>query len=233
MAHETILVVEDERDIAEMVAYNLRKNAYQVTVAHSGEDALQIIRHDTPDLVLLDLMLPGVDGMEVCRRIKQDARTRATAVIMLTAKSEEVDIVTGLELGADDYITKPFSPKVLIARTRAAIRRIHGVNDEIEDDVIRIHGIVLDVKRHRVTCDNREIHLTTTEFAILELLARNPGWVFTRDRIIGAVHGSEYHVTDRSVDVQVLGLRRKLDKYSRTIQTVRGVGYRMEENRSR
>lgn len=228
MAKESILVVEDEEDILELVTYSLSKEGYQVHGAVSGEEGLKAVRSNPPDLVVLDLMLPGVDGLEVCKRLKADPRLVQIPVVMLTAKGEEADIVTGLELGADDYLTKPFSPKVLIARVRAALRRkVKAPPDEGE--TVRIHDIVIHPGRHEVLVKEKSVDLTATEFRILHFLARSPGWVFTRYQIVNAVHGEDYPVTDRSVDVQVFGLRKKLGPAGRYIETVRGVGYRFKE----
>ena len=228
MPRERLLVVDDERDILELIVYNLEREGYTVDAVTSGESALARATRNRPDLVVLDLMLPGLDGIEVCRRLKQDAATRDVPVIMLTAKSEDSDIVTGLEIGADDYITKPFSPRVLVARVRAALRRGRDSAGQVADDRITIHRISIDVSRHEVTVDGRMVSLSATEFAVLTLLAGNPGLVFSRARIIDAVKGKDYPVTERSVDVQILGLRKKLGARGGHVQTVRGVGYRFQ-----
>ncbi|NQU24971.1 MAG: response regulator transcription factor [Candidatus Nealsonbacteria bacterium] len=228
MARENILVVEDEEEIQELVRYNLAKEGFSVTCAGSGEEALQKVRRQLPALVVLDLMLPGLDGLEVCKVLKGDAATRDVAVVMLTAKGEEADIVTGLELGADDYITKPFSPRVLIARIRAVLRR-RATEPAGETAVIRIHNLVIHPGRHEVTVDDEPVTLTSTEFRVLHVLARRPGWVYTRLQIAEAVHGVDYPVTDRSVDVQIVALRKKLAAAGRYIETVRGVGYKLKE----
>ncbi len=226
---ERVLVVDDEQDIRELIQYNLQKEGYSVVCVGTGEEAMEALQRRLPDVVVLDLMLPGVDGRDVCKRLKQDPRTSGIPVVMLTAKSEDADIVSGLELGADDYVTKPFSPKVLIARLRAVLRRAHeNDSDEEEENRISIHGIVIDVSRHAVLMDGEEVSLSATEFAILQFLARNPGWVFSRNKIIDSVKGKDYPVTERSVDVQILGLRKKLGQKGHHIQTVRGVGYRLQ-----
>mgnify|MGYP006289587203 CR=1 FL=1 len=229
MARESVLVVDDEEDILELIQYNLEKEGYTVKTVKTGEECLSIVGKLSPEIVVLDLMLPGLDGLEVCKRLKQSEPTRSIPVLMLTAKSEDSDIVSGLELGADDYITKPFSPKVLIARVRAVLRRSseQGV-ERPKETKIRIHDIVIDVSRHEVSCDGSVIPLSATEFGILEFLARNPGWVFSRNKIIDTVKGKDYPVTERSVDVQILGLRKKLGSQGKYIQTVRGVGYRLQ-----
>lgn len=228
MPKETILVVEDEADILELIRYNLSKEGYNVVGAASGEEALKKAQAQTPDLVLLDLMLPQLDGLEVCKRFKQDDRTRATPVVMLTAKGEEADVVTGLEVGADDYIVKPFSPRVLLARVRAVLRRARrGVPGE--DEAITVHNISIHPGRREVLVDGKKLELTNTEFRVLHYLARRPGWVYTRYQIVDAVHGEHYPVTERSVDVQIVGLRKKLGKAGKYIETVRGVGYRFKD----
>jgi two-component system phosphate regulon response regulator PhoB len=229
MAKERILVVDDEEDILELVTYNLAREGYLITGALTGEEALKRARSEVFDLILLDLMLPGIDGLEVTKSLKSNQKTRNIPIIMLTAKGEEADIVTGLELGADDYITKPFSPRVLTARVRAVLRRI---SEEALDDtsLLRIHELEIDPGRRMVTASGDPIDLTFTEFQVLLLLARRPGWVFTRTQIVDAVRGSDYPVTDRSVDVQIVGLRKKLGSFGKYIETVRGVGYRFREN---
>ena len=228
MAREKILVVDDEEDILELVRYNLSKERYRVTSALSGEIALQKAREEHPDLILLDLMLPGLDGLSVCRELKRDPAIGSTPIIMLTAKGEDADIVVGLELGADDYIVKPFSPRVLQARIKAVLRRRE--HDEADDAFIRIHDLSIYPARHEVLLKGIPIILTTTEFRILHFLARRPGWVFSREKIINAVKGEDYAVTDRSVDVQIVGLRKKLGSAGESIQTVRGVGYKFKES---
>lgn len=228
MAKEKLLVVEDDEDIQELIIFNLAKEGYQVKGVSSGEDALAAVEENIPDVVVLDLMLPGVDGLEVCRQLKRDQKTQEVSVIMLTAKGEETDIVTGLELGADDYITKPFSPRVLVARIRSVMRR-RKVNTSDEQSTLRVHNLVIHPGRHEVLIDDRRIDLTPTEFRLLHLLARRPGWVFTRYQIVNSLHGEDYPVTDRSVDVQCAGLRKKLGNAGKYIETVRGVGYRFQE----
>ena len=229
MAKEHILVVDDEEDILELLTYNLSREGYRVTGALTGEEALKKIRSIAFDLIVLDLMLPGIDGLEVSKRLKNDPKARNIPILMLTAKGEEADIVTGLELGADDYITKPFSPRVLIARIRAVLRR---KSEKPVDDsaVIRIHALEIDPGRRSVLAGGKPIELTFTEFQVLLILAKRPGWVFTRSQIVDAVRGSDYPVTDRSVDVQIVGLRKKLKSFGKYIETVRGVGYRFREN---
>ena len=228
MAKESILIVEDEEDILELVKYNLSKEGYRVAGAASGEAALKSARNSLPDLILLDLMLPGIDGLDVCKILKNDTKTKLIPIIMLTAKGEESDIVAGLEVGADDYITKPFSPKVLVARVRTALRR--GARRGAKDDAtLKVHNIVIDPGRHEVLVSGKPTELTLTEFLILHLLARHPGWVFSRYQIVNEIRGEDTIVTDRSVDVQIVGLRRKLGDAGQNIETVRGVGYKLKE----
>ncbi len=226
MPKETILVVDDEEDILELVRYNLKNYGYTVECAATGEIAVEIIRSRQPDIVLLDLMLPGIDGLDVCRIVKNDPRTSHIPIIMLTAKGDESDIVTGLELGADDYITKPFSPRVLIARIKAMLRR--GREEEHAVAFSR-HGIVLNETIRDVRTDGKPVDLTATEFNILRMFMKHPGWVFTRGQIINTIKGDDYPVTDRSIDVQIVGIRRKLGGNGACIETVRGVGYRFKE----
>ncbi len=229
MSAKMVLVIEDEDDVAELLRYNLEQEGYKTEVTASGEQGLDMARKLLPDLVLLDIMLPGLDGMEVCRRLKQSPDTTSIPVVMLTAKSEESDMVAGLELGADDYVTKPFSPKVLLARIKAVLRRRHNRPEPDDGSVLRVHDLVVDRRRHLVRLADQTVELTHTEFAILYFLASHPGWAYTRTQIVDGVHGSEYPVTERSVDVHVMSLRRKLGHASRYIQTVRGVGYRFAE----
>jgi len=224
MAKPTILVVDDEEDIQELVTLNLRREGYSVVTCETGEQALRQVAAKAPDAIILDLMLPGIDGLEVCRRLKADPKTQQIAVVMLTAKGEEVDIVTGLELGADDYVTKPFSGKVLVARLRRLLRRHQEVDDE--NAVVTIHELTIDPTRHEVLVGGKAVVLTLTEFNILHTLARRPGRVFTRYQIVDSIHGSDYLVTDRAVDVQIVSLRKKLGPCAKYVDTVRGVGYR-------
>ncbi|HMK35932.1 MAG TPA: response regulator transcription factor [Desulfomonilaceae bacterium] len=228
MPREKILVVDDEEDILELLRYNLAKEGYQVQCVQSGEQALARVSEDPPALILLDLMLPGLDGLDVCRALKRNAASAGIPLIMLTAKGEDADIVAGLELGADDYVNKPFSPRVLLARIKTALRRKQQPEQD-ETSVIKIEGLVIDPVRYEAFVDGAAIALTVTEFRILHLLARRPGWVFSRDQIINAVKGEDYAVTERSVDVQIVGLRKKLGEAGAFIHTVRGVGYRFKE----
>jgi two-component system phosphate regulon response regulator PhoB len=225
-----ILVVEDEEDILALIHYNLTREGFRSTCATSGEEAFRVIQKDPPDLVILDLMLPGIDGLEVCRTLKSQEETRSIAVLMVTAKGEEADVVAGLEMGADDYVTKPFSPRILIARARAVLRRHEaGVVPVEQSDVIQTAGLLIHPGRNEVLVDGISVDLTYTEFRVLHFLASRPGWVFTRYQIVNAVRGDDYSVTDRAVDVQIVGLRKKLGAYGKFIETVRGVGYRFKD----
>jgi two-component system phosphate regulon response regulator PhoB len=228
MPKERILVVDDEEDILELVRYHLAREGYQLTLAATGEEALKKAKLETFALIVLDLMLPGLDGLEVAKALKADARTKGVPIVMLTAKGEDADVVSGLEIGADDYITKPFSPRVLTARVKAVLRR--RAKAPLDDTkVITIRELEIDPGRRAVLAGGRPVDLTYTEFQLLSVLARRPGWVFTRAQIVDAVRGTDYPVTDRSVDVQVVGLRKKLGTYGNYIETVRGVGYRFKE----
>jgi len=224
---EKILVVDDEEDLLELVRYNLSKAGYSVDCALNGVSALKQAKTGRPDLMILDLMLPDLDGLEVCKILKGEPDTARIPIIMLTARAEEADLVLGLELGADDYITKPFSPRVLLARVKAVLRR--KAEKTGSENLIRIHNIAIEPGKRKVLVDRSEVELTFTEFQILHLLAQKPGWVFSREQIIDAVKGEQYAVTDRSVDVQIVGLRKKLGKAGKYIETVRSAGYRMKE----
>lgn len=219
--------MDDEENILELVKYNLSKEGYEVLCVTTGEEAIKHARSEVPDMVLLDLMLPGVDGLEVCRVLKRDSKTSHIPIVMLTAKSEEADIVAGLELGADDYVTKPFSPRVLLARVKAVLRRKSTAAGR-ETEPIKVGDMLIDPARYEVTVKGKPIELTAMEFRLLRFLASKPGRVFTRHQIIDSVKGDDYIVTDRSVDVQVVGLRKKLGSLGKYIETVRGVGYRFK-----
>ncbi len=227
MLKEKILVVDDEEDILELVRYNLAKEGYQVKCVTSGEQALQEAKDGFPDVILLDLMLPGLDGLDVCRRLKSDPVTNSIPIIMLTAKDEDADIVTGLELGAEDYVTKPFSPHVLLARLKACLRRRRQERSD-ETGALRVGDLSINPTRHEVLVKGKPALLTPTEFRILQFLATRSGWVFSRDQIIRAVRGEDYPVTDRSVDVQIAGLRKKLGSAGNTIRNHQRSGLQIE-----
>jgi len=225
-----ILVVDDEEDIRELVKYNLEREGHQVTCADSGESAVDIARRDDIDLIVLDLMLPGIDGLEVTRTLKGSPETAAIPILMLSAKGEEADIVTGLELGADDYVPKPFSPRELLARIRAVRRRSDNSRGKAaNDDALVLGDIEIRPGMVQVKVSGEPVELTFSEFSLLLLLARRPGWVFTRSQIVDGVRGDNYAVTDRSVDVIVAGLRKKLGACSSYVETVRGIGYRFKD----
>ncbi len=227
MSKGRILVVDDEEDILELVKYNLEREGYLVDCVETGEEAIERAVAIRPDGILLDLMLPGVDGIEVCRELRRKPDTRTIPIIMMTAKGEEADVVSGLEVGADDYVPKPFSTKVLVARLRALLRRTSGQADTEAGEVIRRGPLVLDLGRREASLDGNLLELTFTEFEILHLLARRPGWVYSRSRIVNEIKGSDYPVTERAVDVQIVGLRKKLGDAD-LIETVRGVGYKFK-----
>lgn len=226
MPNEKILIVEDEPAIRELIRLTLQSAGYPAAYeAADGETGLQLARKHHPDLILLDLMLPGIDGLTVCRKLKADEETRNIPVIMLTAKSEESDVVLGLEMGAGDYVTKPFSRKILIARIRAQLR---DFSEQENSSEIRRSGLVVNPDQHRVRLDDRELELTFSEFEILRLFVSHPGRVYTRSQIIARIKGVDYPVTERSIDVQIVNLRRKLGTWGVNIETIRGVGYRLK-----
>lgn len=229
MGKPNILVIEDEPDIAEVIQYNLAREGYRVDVVGDGEIALERVVRDAPDLVLLDLMLPGLDGVELCRRLKEDPLTRAVPVIMVTAKGEESDVVLGLGVGADDYVAKPFSPRELTARVRAVLRRGALRGDAGKRERVARDGLVIDAVKHDVRVDGERVGFTATEFRLLHFLASHVGRAFTRDELLSRVIGEHATVTDRNIDVHVRMIRRKLGRHRELIETVRGVGYRFRE----
>jgi DNA-binding response OmpR family regulator len=229
---ETILVVEDEPDIREVIEYNLSREGFSVLSSGDGEDGLVLAREKAPDLVLLDLMLPSTDGVDVCRRLKEDPLTRSIPVIMVTAKGEESDVVIGLGLGADDYVKKPFSPKELIARVRAVLRRGALKEERGAGERIVRGGLVIDAGRHELSIDGEPVTLTATEMRLLHFLASHPGRVFDRSHLLSRVIGEHAVVIDRNIDVHVRSIRQKLGPYRELIETVRGVGYRFRDERA-
>jgi two-component system, OmpR family, alkaline phosphatase synthesis response regulator PhoP len=229
MTRETILVVDDEEDIQELVKLCLQREGYEVLAVGTGDQALAVARSRQPALIILDLLLPGLQGLDICKILKADLKTRAIPIIILSAKSAESDIVTGLELGADDYITKPFSSKVLVARTRRTLRK--EAEQGLDRSVITVHDLTIDPSRCEALLQDRPLSLTLSEFKILYVLARRPGIVFSRYQIVDSLHGGDYVVTDRAVDVQITYLRKKLGPYRDYIETVRGVGYRFKDSR--
>jgi two-component system alkaline phosphatase synthesis response regulator PhoP len=233
-----ILLIEDQPDLSELISFNLTREGFSV---HARPDALGILDAVlalSPQLIILDLMLPGLNGYDACKLIKQNARTQDIPILIISAKSEEADIVTGLELGADDYLPKPFSPRVLVARVRALLRRTQPTqsavtpstlpHDEDSEEVKTLHGLSIDPNAHEVRYEGQPISLTVSEFKALEFLAQKPGWVFSRYQIVEAIRGENYFVTDRTIDVLMVGLRKKLGKIGSIIETVRGVGYRLK-----
>ena len=228
MTKQRLLIIEDDEDIRELLVYNLEKNGYAAQAVETGEDGLASAGRHNPDLILLDLMLPGVDGLSVCRQLKGNKATREIPIIIVSAKGEEADIITGLELGADDYLAKPFSPNILLSRVRAVLRRIgQALPDEAA--ILKLHELVIDPKKFKATLAGEPLDLTASEFRILYYLASHQGWVFTRYQIMDAIRGEGYVVTERAIDVQIAGLRKKLGDHSDYIETVRGVGYRCLE----
>ena len=225
-----ILIVEDEQDIRDLLIFNLQKEGFKVESADNGDSALSLIRKNNFDLILLDLMLPGIGGFDLTRILKNDKKTSKTPILMLTAKGEESDIVKGLELGADDYMTKPFSIKILIARINKIL--IKSSNRSDEANVLKHNSLSINLKARDVIVEGKKIDLTFTEFEILKLLASHSKWVYTRSEIINNIRGDDYIVTDRTIDFQIVGLRKKMGPAGKYIKTVRGVGYRFEDEDS-
>ena len=229
MSKRKIIIIEDEPDILEVLSYNLRREGFEILAAGDGAQGLALVKREKPDLVLLDLMLPGMDGVEVCTTIKKHPETHNTLIIMVTAKGEESDIVLGLGVGADDYISKPFSPKELVARVKAVLRRGVLLETQPPQETIKLGQLVIDSVKYRVTYGEREIKLTATEFRILQYLASHPGRVFTREQLLNHALGDDVVVVDRNIDVHVRGIRKKLDVEPPLIETIRGIGYRMAD----
>ena len=228
MAKEKILIVDDEEHIIELIKFNLLNSGYDVFTANDGLDAVKIAKAEKPSLMLLDLMLPGIDGFDVCKEIKRDNEMRKTSIIMLTAKGEELDKILGLELGADDYITKPFSVRELLARVKAVLRRTNSFN-ETEEDVYDSENLKVDFERHEVCVNGEKIDLTLKEFELLQILIKNKGKILKRETLLDKIWGYEYIGETRTVDVHIRYLRKKIeedDKNPRFIETIRGVGYR-------
>ncbi len=227
MKKERILIVDDEEDIIDVIKFNLEREGYDVISVKSGEKGVDAVERHNPDLIILDLMLPGIDGIDVCKKLKGDSETKNIPIIMLTAKDSELDIIIGLEFGADDYMTKPFSPKVLTARIKAMLRRVKTETEDAE--IIKKDEIEMNLTKHEVKCNNTKVDLTYSEFAILKLLIKKAGRVFSRQQIVNATKDNEYVITERAIDVQIVGLRKKLGKLGSSIKTIRGVGYKFEE----
>jgi two-component system phosphate regulon response regulator PhoB len=227
MAKLKILVVEDDRSLAEVLTYNLKQAGYEVLVATDGQDGLLQAQIKSPDIVILDLMLPVIDGLDVCRRLRADASTRDMLILMLTAKSEESDQIVGFSLGADDYVAKPFSVKVLLERIKALRRRRSG--EVASDEVTTKQGVTVDRRRHQASAEGKTLQLTRSEFRLLDTLIRQPGRVFHRTELIDAALGEDTMVMERTIDVHIRALRRKLGESADVIETVRGVGYRYRD----
>lgn len=229
-ARRKILVVDDEKDIVDLVAYNLGRSGYETLTAFNGNQALEIARKNAPDLIILDLMLPGLDGMEVARRLKAEAATAAIPIVMLTAKGEETDVVVGLTLGADDYVTKPFSMKVLLARVGSVLRRTEAGPVAPEGGLLKAGPLTIDTLKHEVAVNDEAVKLTLTEFKLLSALVIARGRVLTRDQLMDKAMGTDVFVTDRAIDVHITAIRKKLGSASWLVHTVRGVGYRLRES---
>jgi two-component system phosphate regulon response regulator PhoB len=228
MTRPKILIIEDERALTQVLTYNLQREGYETLLAHDGQEGLRKAQTHIPDLILLDLMLPVMDGLEVCRQLRGGEQTRKIPILMLTAKGEETDQLVGFSLGADDYVTKPFSVKVLLQRIKAIQRRFQGEGEPT--DVIEHLGVKLDRLRHQVSVNGKALELTPTEFRLLECFLRQPGRAFTRAQLMDAAMGEEAVVLERTIDVHVKSLRRKLGPAGKLIETVRGLGYRLREN---
>ncbi len=223
-----VLVVDDEKDLVDLITYNLQRNGYDVVSAFNGNAALEVAEREQPDLIVLDLMLPGIDGTEVARRLKADARSANTPIIMLTAKAEETDVVVGLTLGADDYVTKPFSMKILLARLASVLRRAEPVSPT-EDGLLKAGPLSIDTSKHEVMVEGDTLRLTLTEFKLLAALVGARGRVLTRDQLMDKAMGTDVFVTDRAIDVHITAIRKKLGNANWLVHTVRGVGYRLQE----
>jgi len=228
MKRKEIVVIEDEADILEVIQYNLSLEGYEVCSALDGEEGLRLIKRKVPDLVLLDLMLPGLDGIEICRKLKADPATHFISIIMVTSKGEESDIVLGLGMGADDYVTKPFSPKELMARVKSVLRRGSFRDDNAHEQISR-DGMVIDLDRHEVRLEGKKIVLTAKEFQLLYFLASHPGRVFTREDLLNHVSSEDAFIIDRNIDVHIRAIRKKLDKHRDLIETIHRVGYRFRD----
>lgn len=230
MSKRKIVIIEDEPDILEVLGYNLRREGFEIFTANDGTKGLSLVKREHPDLVLLDLMLPGMDGVEIATAIKKNADTQNTLIIMVTAKGEESDIVLGLGVGADDYVSKPFSPKELVARVKAVLRRGVLLDTELPQEKINLGDLLIDAVKYKVAYANREVKLTATEFRILHYLASHPGRVFTREQLLNHALGDDVVVVDRNIDVHIRGIRKKLEVEPPLIETIRGVGYRMADS---
>ena len=227
ITNNKILIIEDDKDIRDLISFNLSKNGYKTILSKDGEKGIEKAKNEKPDLVLLDLMLPGIHGLDVCKILKTDSSLNKLSIIMLTALGQEEDIIKGLEAGADDYITKPFSFKILFARIKSVLRR-KKTKESSNKGPVNLYGVKIDPQTRQVIINENELKLTFTEFQILYLLASHPGWVFTRYQIIDKIRSDNNSVTDRSVDFQIVGLRKKMNNLGKLIETIRGVGYRFK-----
>jgi len=227
ITNNKILIIEDDKDIRDLISFNLSKNGYKTILSRDGEKGIEKAKNEKPDLVLLDLMLPGIHGLDVCKILKTDSSLNKLSIIMLTALGQEEDIIKGLEAGADDYITKPFSFKILFARIKSVLRR-KKTKESSNKGPVNLYGVKIDPQTRQVIINENELKLTFTEFQILYLLASHPGWVFTRYQIIDKIRSDNNSVTDRSVDFQIVGLRKKMNNLGKLIETIRGVGYRFK-----
>lgn len=230
MTGKSIVLIEDEPDIQEIIAYNLQREGYQVNGALSGEEGLRLITQKKPDLILLDLMLPGIDGLEVCRQVRANPQVCDIPIIMVSAKGEESDVVLGLGLGADDYVAKPFSPKELIARVKAVIRRSAALGNAEEAATIEFGDLIIEPEKHKVSLAGRDLVFTASEFKMLKALAAHPGRVFTREQLINKSLGENVVVVDRNIDVHIRAIRKKLGDENQFIETIRGIGYRFSDS---
>lgn len=224
----SIAVVDDEEDIVDLITHHLEKEKFKVEPFYDGESILEYVKKNKPDLIILDLMLPGIDGLEVCKFLKKDEQTSSIPIIMLTAKSTEADKIVGLELGADDYITKPFSPRELVARVKTVLRRLESKQQQAK--VIDVDDLIVDLSKYLVTINQKKINLTTTEFKLLSVLISRPGWVFARQQLLDAIWEYDRVVLDRTIDVHIRNLRKKLGRYGKYIKSMRGVGYKFEKD---
>ncbi|MFT7130372.1 MAG: phosphate regulon transcriptional regulator PhoB [Gammaproteobacteria bacterium] len=229
MSQDKIVVVEDEPDILEVFSYNLKREGFEVATSLEGSSGLKLIQQNMPDLVLLDLMLPGMDGLDICRHLKGDVKTQNIPIIMVTAKGEESDIVLGLGLGADDYITKPFSPKELIARVKAVLRRVEVSDVSQKRNFIKVGDLEIDISKHKVILEDNEIKMTATEFRLLSYLMSQSGRVFSREQLLNQAFGNDVVVVDRNIDVHIRAIRKKTGENNNYIETIRGVGYRFKD----
>jgi len=230
MSNKKIVIIEDEPDILEVLSYNLKREGFEVFTAVNGTLGLSLVNKENPDLLLLDLMLPGMDGIEICSNVKSNPANQNTLIIMVTAKGEESDIVLGLGVGADDYITKPFSPKELVARVKAVLRRGTLVESAPRQDQVKVGKLAIDPAKYEVTVGGNEIRLTATEFRLLHYLASNPGRVFSREQLLSRAMGDDVVVVDRNIDVHIRGIRKKMNTEPPMIETIRGVGYRLRDS---